>query len=68
MRVSDTPQELDMAAWMGRTALELIGQGGLGCSFDQLVSDNKNDLAISLGSFLLVPSLSQLRPLGSVIY
>ena len=55
MRVSDTPQELDMSAWMGRTALELIGQGGLGCSFDQLVSDNKNDLAISLGSFLSVP-------------
>ena len=41
-----------MAAWMGRTALELIGQGGLGYSFDKLVSDTKDSLAISLKSFL----------------
>lgn len=52
MRVSGVPQELDMAAWMGRTALELIGQGGLGYSFDKLVSDTKDSLAISLKSFL----------------
>ena len=51
-RVSDMPQELDMAAWMGRTALEIIGQGGLGYSFDRLVSDNKDSLAISLKSLL----------------
>ena len=52
MRVSDIPQELDMSAWMGRTALELIGQGGHGYSFDKLVSDSKDNLAISLKSFL----------------
>lgn len=28
-----------MLGWMGRTALELIGQGGLGYSFDPLVED-----------------------------
>ncbi|KAI0955822.1 hypothetical protein AcV7_006385 [Taiwanofungus camphoratus] len=38
-RVSDGPQEVDMLGWMGRTALELIGQGGLGYSFDPLVED-----------------------------
>lgn len=30
------PQELDMLNWTSRAALELIGQGGLGCSIDSL--------------------------------
>ena len=30
------PQELDMLSWVSRAALELIGQGGLGCSIDPL--------------------------------
>lgn len=34
--------EINLADWMGRTALELIGQGGLGYSFDPLVSNVKN--------------------------
>ncbi|KAJ3475173.1 hypothetical protein NLI96_g12014 [Meripilus lineatus] len=38
-RVKDSPQEVDILHWMGRTALELIGQGGLGYSFDPLVED-----------------------------
>ena len=29
--------EVDILAWMGRTALELIGRGGFGHSFDPLV-------------------------------
>lgn len=33
-RVADGSREIDMLQWMGRTALELIGQGGLGHSFD----------------------------------
>ncbi|KAL1948949.1 hypothetical protein VTO73DRAFT_10755 [Trametes versicolor] len=33
------PTEVNMVGWMGRTALELMGQGGLGYSFDPLVSD-----------------------------
>ena len=31
-----------MLYWMTRTALELIGQGGLGYSFDPLVDDTIN--------------------------
>ena len=45
-------QELDMANWMGRTALELIGQGGFGHSLDPLVEDATDNLAISLKLFL----------------
>ncbi|KAI0955818.1 hypothetical protein AcV7_006382 [Taiwanofungus camphoratus] len=36
-QVKDGPREIDMLGWTGRTALELIGQGGLGYSFDPLV-------------------------------
>ncbi|EAU84602.2 hypothetical protein CC1G_00121 [Coprinopsis cinerea okayama7 len=34
--VKDGPSEIDIASWMTRTALELIGQSGLGTSFDSL--------------------------------
>ncbi|OCH91430.1 cytochrome P450 [Obba rivulosa] len=43
-RVEDGPQELDILKWLGRTALELIGQGGLGYSFDPLIADVPDDL------------------------
>ena len=33
------PQEVDMLEWMSRAALEIIGQGGLGCSIDSLRPD-----------------------------
>ena len=39
MRVKDGQGEIDMLDWMGRTALELIGQAGLGWSFDPLIED-----------------------------
>jgi len=35
-------QEVDVLDWMGRTALELIGQGGLGYSFDPLAEEKEN--------------------------
>ena len=38
-RVKDGQQEIDVLDWMGRTALELVGQAGLGWSFDPLVND-----------------------------
>ncbi|KAK7466377.1 hypothetical protein VKT23_005101 [Stygiomarasmius scandens] len=38
-KVESGPQEIDMLAWMSRTALELIGQSGLGYSFDPMTSD-----------------------------
>ncbi|THU78935.1 cytochrome P450, partial [Dendrothele bispora CBS 962.96] len=33
------PQEIEMLLWMSRTALELVGQAGLGYSFDSLEDD-----------------------------
>ena len=40
-----------MLAWMGRTALELIGQAGLGYSFDPLVADSMDEFAGAVKSF-----------------
>ena len=39
---------------MGRAALELLGQGALGYSFDPLVDDTSNDFAEAVKSFLYV--------------
>ncbi|KAF9448716.1 cytochrome P450 [Macrolepiota fuliginosa MF-IS2] len=39
-KVQNGPQEMDILHWMTRTALELIGQSGMGYSFDSLVDDN----------------------------
>lgn len=44
----DDVQEIDMAVWMNRTSLELVGQGGLGYSFEQLVPSKMNRLAASV--------------------
>ncbi|KAJ7475705.1 cytochrome P450 [Mycena latifolia] len=38
-KVQRGPQEVDLLLWMSRTALELVGQAGLGHSFDPLTSD-----------------------------
>ncbi|KAJ7839582.1 cytochrome P450 [Mycena olivaceomarginata] len=38
-RVQNGPKEFDMLLWMTRTALELVGQAGLGYSFDPLDTD-----------------------------
>ncbi|KAF8202148.1 cytochrome P450 [Pholiota molesta] len=38
-RVTDAPKEIDILSWMSRTALELIGQSGMGYSFDPLTAD-----------------------------
>ncbi|KAI0917649.1 hypothetical protein AcW1_010348 [Taiwanofungus camphoratus] len=58
-RVQDGPKEIDMASWMGRTSLELIGQGGMGYSFDPLVTDVKDAYAEALKS--LFAQLEQVR-------
>jgi len=36
IRVAEGPQELDVMDWMTRIALELVGQAGLGYSFEAL--------------------------------
>ncbi|KAK7466376.1 hypothetical protein VKT23_005100 [Stygiomarasmius scandens] len=38
-KVESGPQEIDMLTWMSRTALELIGESGLGYSFDSMASE-----------------------------
>lgn len=62
-RVEDGPQEVDILNWMGRTALELIGQGGLGHSFDPLTEDVADEFAESVKAYLYVglPSLAALE-------
>ncbi|KAJ7274475.1 cytochrome P450 [Mycena haematopus] len=39
IRVQHGPKEVDVLLWMTRTALELVGQAGLGYSFDTLETD-----------------------------
>lgn len=38
-KTSEGPQEVDVVDWMTRLALELIGQSGLGYTFDELTED-----------------------------
>ncbi|KAI0718795.1 cytochrome P450 [Cerioporus squamosus] len=58
-RVRGAPAEIDMLNWMGRTALELIGQAGLGYSFDPLEEDVTPDVyAEAIKSY--VPALYDL--------
>ncbi|KAK7676942.1 hypothetical protein QCA50_020060 [Cerrena zonata] len=37
--INDAPKDIDLLHWVHRTALELVGQGGLGYSFDSLKED-----------------------------
>ena len=39
--IADGPQDVDIVEWMRKTALELIGQAGLGYSFGTL--EGRND-------------------------
>ena len=47
-------KDLDILRWTGRAALELLGQGALGYSFDPLVENVNDDFAEAVKSFLLV--------------
>ena len=47
---------------MGRTALELVGQGMMGYSFDPLVEEVHNDFAEALKAFMCAPSSSLSPP------
>ncbi|KAI1788591.1 cytochrome P450 [Ganoderma leucocontextum] len=72
-RVKDGPKDLDILAWMGRAALELVGRGGLGYSFDPLVAESRDVFTESVKSFVpatndtlwtreITPYLSYLGP------
>ncbi|KAI0764992.1 cytochrome P450 [Fomes fomentarius] len=43
--------EIDMLGWMGRTTLEVLGQAGLGYSFDPLTDDRPDEFATAVKEF-----------------
>ena len=45
---------LDMNSWMARTTLEILGQAGLGYSFDNFIEDSTDPYGESLKVFLYV--------------
>ena len=47
--------EVEMLSWMCRTALEIIGEAGLGYSFDPLVEDVPDAFAQAIKGFQYVP-------------
>ena len=47
-QVGEQKTTVDIMAWLTRTALELIGQGGLGVSMDSLGEPIHNPLADSV--------------------
>ncbi|KAI0823081.1 cytochrome P450 [Trametes gibbosa] len=49
-----TGVELDMLSWASRTTLEVLGQAGLGYSFDSLTEDVEDEFANAVKSFLCV--------------
>ncbi|KAI0698621.1 cytochrome P450 [Cytidiella melzeri] len=52
-QVGSATAEVDIHNWMGRTALELIGQGGLGYSFDSLTKNGqRNAYADAIKAFV----------------
>lgn len=52
VQVGDKPTTVDILGWFGRTALELIGQGGLGYSLDTLDTPAPNPYGDALKEFL----------------
>ena len=50
--VREGPQEVNLINWMGRTALELVGQGTLGYSFDPLTADSRDEYAEAVKAFM----------------
>lgn len=53
-RVAAGAKEIDIAGWMGRTALELVGQGGLGHSFDPLTEETSDEYTEAVKALVYV--------------
>ena len=49
-----TSSVLDVNGWMARTTLEILGQAGLGYSFDNFTEDSTDDFGDALKNFLCV--------------
>ncbi|KAI0368653.1 cytochrome P450 [Pilatotrama ljubarskyi] len=56
-QVSTGEKEVDIAGWMARTALELIGQGGLGHSFDPLIEETRDEYTEAVKA--LIPAIAE---------
>ncbi|KAI0833361.1 cytochrome P450, partial [Trametes gibbosa] len=57
--IASGAKELDIAGWMGRTTLELIGQGGLEYLFDLLMEETSNEYTEAVKA--LVPTLNAIE-------
>lgn len=55
-RIGDEAREVDIDGWMARTTLEMLGQAGLGYSFDNFQEDSADHFGESLKNFLYVAS------------
>ena len=53
-RIGAQSQDLDVNGWMARTTLEMLGQAGLGYSFDKFTEDSTDSYGEALKSFLYV--------------
>ena len=54
MSADGNSKVLDVNLWMARTTLEILGQAGLGYSFDNFVEDSTDPYGESLKMFLYV--------------
>ncbi|RXW15627.1 hypothetical protein EST38_g10219 [Candolleomyces aberdarensis] len=77
LKVNKGEKEIEVASWMTRTALELIGQSGFGYSFDSLEEGSKmhpyaasikgltgatNDAPVMIGRIVLLPYVDLIPP------
>lgn len=51
-QIGENGKDIGVLSWLGRTALELIGQGGLGYSFDPLVKEESNAFGDAVKAYL----------------
>ncbi|KAH9846410.1 cytochrome P450 [Lenzites betulinus] len=56
---------VDVNGWMSRAALEMLGQAGLGYSFDNFIDDSKDELGESVKMFF--PVLSRVYPVAMCV-
>ncbi|KAI0822979.1 cytochrome P450 [Trametes gibbosa] len=66
-RVGATEGNIEVSGWMSRTALELIGQSGLGYSFDPLTEDVADPYADAVKSFTPVATCAEMILLRQAI-
>ncbi|KAF5316754.1 hypothetical protein D9619_006487 [Psilocybe cf. subviscida] len=64
-KVENGPREVEMMTWITRTALELIGQTGIGYSFDSLEEDVPSHRYVK-AAVAYIPSVYKLRFIAPV--